>query len=276
MRFTSAQIGTTLAWPAETSFEKRKRAYNLLQLLQGLCFGDDRTWLKRRGKAAGEWDNLERLQHCQITSRFWLQASEKTAIGLPFLHLQSHLGRQDESGKTWIQQLKGESDAVSDVTLGLLESFLSLKGYDLLPPSPPMMAHLLSLGTQSKDATRTLKRAGESASHQWKRVPGTERGIATSSVALLCKPEHRPLMSVLTGRCTCLAVLICQRSMLLLYSPCGVNNHSCRNLKPQPQRVTSDIYGQIRMTHSAIISQCDGWRLLQASQYPIWAFTVLI
>lgn len=26
-----------------------------------------------------------------------------------------------------------------------------------MPPSPPMMAHLLSLGTQSKDAAQTLK-----------------------------------------------------------------------------------------------------------------------
>lgn len=28
-----------------------------------------------------------------------------SVIGLPFLHLQSRLGRQDESGKTWIQHL---------------------------------------------------------------------------------------------------------------------------------------------------------------------------
>lgn len=112
--------------------------------------------------------------------------SKKTAIGRPFLYLQSCLGRRDESGKAWIQHLKSlkvkvvtsinvkrnlnrgkktkkiicaflwasrsvsESDAVSRVTLGLLDSFLSLKGNDLLPPSPPMMAHLLSLGTQSK------------------------------------------------------------------------------------------------------------------------------
>lgn len=155
--------------------------------------------------------------------------------------------------------------------MGLLDSFLSLKVDDLLPPSPPMMAHLLSLGTQSKDAAWTLKSAfaGRSPSCHWKYVPGTERGIATSSIALLCEPEHRPLMSVLTGRCTRLAVRICQRNMFLLYLLCGVNNPSCHNLKPQPQRVTSAIYGQVRTALHAIVSQRDRWRLLQASQYPI-------
>lgn len=46
----------------------------------------------------------------------------------------------------------GESDAVSGVTLGLLVFPLVDGGDDLVVPSPPMMAHLLSLGTQSEDA----------------------------------------------------------------------------------------------------------------------------
>lgn len=154
-----------------------------------------------------------------------------------------------------------ESDAVSGVTLGLLDTFLSLKGDDLLPPSLPMMAHLLSLGTQSKDAAWTLKSlsVGRSASHHWKLVSGAGRGIATSSFALLCKPKRRLLMSVLTRRCTHSAVRICQWNMPLLYLPCSVNNRSCRNLKPQPQRVTSAIYGQIRTTLCTMfLSVMDG------------------
>lgn len=156
----------------------------------------------------------------------------------------------------WARRAVSESDAVSGLTLSLLDSILSLKGNDLLPPSSPMMAHLLSLVTQSKDAAWTLKSAsaGDSTPHHWKRVPGTQRGIVASSIVLPCKPGCRPLMSVLTGRCTCLAVRICQRDMLLLYLSCGVNNRSCRNLKPQPQRVTSAIYGQIRTTLRAILS----------------------
>lgn len=46
----------------------------------------------------------------------------------------------------------GESDAVSGVTLGLLVFPPVDGGDDLVAPSPPMMAHLLSLGTQSEDA----------------------------------------------------------------------------------------------------------------------------
>lgn len=60
---------------------------------------------------------------------------------------------------------------------------------------------------------------------------GPERGRAASSVALLCEPECLTLMSVLTGRCTRSAVRICHTDMLLLCSPCGVNNRSCRKLK---------------------------------------------
>lgn len=44
----------------------------------------------------------------------------------------------------------GESDAVSEVTLGLLVFPPVDGGDDLVAPSPPMMAHLLSLGTQSE------------------------------------------------------------------------------------------------------------------------------
>ena len=53
-----------------------------------------------------------------------------------------------------------ESDADSGVTLGLLVFLLvdeDDEEDDLLPPSTTMMAHLLSLGTQSKDAAQTLK-----------------------------------------------------------------------------------------------------------------------
>lgn len=105
------------------------------------------------------------------------------------------------------------------------------------------MAHLLSLGTQSKDAAWTLKSApaGGSASRQWKHMPGTERGIAASSIALPCGTERLTLMSVLTRRCTRLAVCICQRDMLLLYLPCGVNNRSCRKLKPQTSTSATNI-----------------------------------
>lgn len=49
----------------------------------------------------------------------------------------------------------GESDAVSRVTLGLLVFPPVDGGDDLVAPSPPMMAHLLSLGTQSEDAAET-------------------------------------------------------------------------------------------------------------------------
>lgn len=50
-----------------------------------------------------------------------------------------------------------ENDADSGVTLGLTVFFSVDEGDDLVPPSPPMMAHLLSLGTQSKDAAQALK-----------------------------------------------------------------------------------------------------------------------
>lgn len=94
MRPNSAQIGTTPVQSTETSFDKKKRAYvnNLLRLWQRLCFRDDRTWLKRR-EAAKQQEN-------KITESF-------IVIGLPFLHLQNCLWRQDESGKTWIQHLNG-------------------------------------------------------------------------------------------------------------------------------------------------------------------------
>lgn len=39
-----------------------------------------------------------------------------------------------------------------------------------MPPSPPMMAHLLSLGTQSKDAARAASKTERAA-----RVPHLQR-----------------------------------------------------------------------------------------------------
>lgn len=107
MKLNSAQIGATLVRPAETSFDKRKRACvnNLLRLWQRLCVGDDRTGFNRREEAQQQKSKITQSSSGIAKQR----PSEKTAIGRHFLYLQSCLGRCDESGKTWIQHLKGLS-----------------------------------------------------------------------------------------------------------------------------------------------------------------------
>lgn len=171
-----------------------------------------------------------------------------------------------------------------------------------MPPSPPMMAHLLSLGTQSKDAARALKT-------EWYVCGYVCLSPRVSACVCISESERqedgdkeKEILSLTISAadpsiCVCQCVFVrgtpafvsappnaCSSICLTRWRvlpvgprlprlPCSINKAphaitlTLRHLS-LPESNISGIWLH-QGCHCAIVSQCDGWRLLQASQYPI-------
>lgn len=135
-----------------------------------------------------------------------------------------------------------------------------------MPPSPPMMAHLLSLGTQSKDAAQALKtewyicvcalvlcvRVTESERQQDRDRKKEVLSLAISAARLsicVCQPvfvtgapgfvlaSERVFIHISAGRRIACQSTSARETRLPACLPCNINNRRCHNpnlTSPQP------------------------------------------